>query len=138
MPLKVSLIDGEHHLHHLARGLLVSLVVLFKGILHVAELAFHTERCCDELHGGKDLFCRNPLLSTWIFLNCSSARRGIVGSASVLLLRRPTDHETKNHNQSHESQNRRSPSTSSICSPRLKLQDFPCELRLYFSTLPPV
>ena len=61
MTLEVVLVDGKHHFHHFARGLLVFLVVLFERILHVAELAFHAQRSCNELHGGKDLVRGNSL-----------------------------------------------------------------------------
>src|ERR1700676_5767046 len=52
MSLKVVLIDGEHHLHHLARCLLWLLVVLFERAFHVAELALHAQGRRDELHSG--------------------------------------------------------------------------------------
>ena len=43
MPVKIVFIDGEHHLHHLARRVLLPLVIFLKGALHMAEIALHAE-----------------------------------------------------------------------------------------------
>src|SRR5712691_10992180 len=52
MPLKVVLIDGEHHLHHLPRSLLGLLVVFLECALYVTEFALHAQRRRNELHPG--------------------------------------------------------------------------------------
>jgi hypothetical protein len=49
MPVEIVRIDGEHHLHHFARGLLRLLVVFLKCALHMAEIALNSQRCRDEL-----------------------------------------------------------------------------------------
>jgi len=41
--IKVCPVDGSHHLHHLAGGLLSLLVVLVERSLHVAKAAFHAQ-----------------------------------------------------------------------------------------------
>ena len=61
MAFEVVFVDGKHHGHHFARGLLGLLVVFFEGALDVAELALHAQRCGDELHGGHQLVGRNIL-----------------------------------------------------------------------------
>src|ERR1019366_4771341 len=55
------LIDGQRHGDHLARGLLSRLVVGIELALHVAEVAFHSERGRDELHGREYLIGRRAL-----------------------------------------------------------------------------
>src|SRR5579872_7394046 len=61
MPVEIVRVDREHHFHHLARSLLVLLVVLFKRALHVAEIALYSERRGDELHRRKYLLRRHSL-----------------------------------------------------------------------------
>src|SRR5713101_3377658 len=61
LPLKVFLVDGEHHLHHLPRHLLWLLIVLFKCSFHVAEAAFHSEGGGYKLHRGDQSVRRNTL-----------------------------------------------------------------------------
>jgi hypothetical protein len=54
LAVKIVLVDGEHHLHHLASGFLLLLVVLVELklalVFDVAEVAVHAERGGDELH----------------------------------------------------------------------------------------
>ena len=40
--LKIFLVNGEHHLHHLPRHLFRLLIILLECALHVAETAFHS------------------------------------------------------------------------------------------------
>jgi hypothetical protein len=42
MTIEVIFVDSEHHAHHLARGLLGFLVVLFKSFFLMTEIALHT------------------------------------------------------------------------------------------------
>src|SRR5712692_7660628 len=60
MILEGAFVDGEHHLHHLARGLFGLLVVLLKRALHVAVFALNPKRGGDELHRRDELVCWNP------------------------------------------------------------------------------
>jgi hypothetical protein len=53
--VEAVLIDGQRHGDHAARGLLGRFVVGIELALHVAEVAFHSERRGDELHGGEHL-----------------------------------------------------------------------------------
>jgi uncharacterized membrane protein YidH (DUF202 family) len=59
MSLKIIFIDGKHHLHHLARGLLGLFIVFVESVMHVAELALHSQRSRNELHRRDYLLCRN-------------------------------------------------------------------------------
>jgi hypothetical protein len=52
---EVFVVDGDHHLHHLACSLLGLLVVLLEGSRHVTEIALNSQRGGDELHGGDEL-----------------------------------------------------------------------------------
>ena len=61
VPVEIGLIDGEHHAHHFARPPLRLLSVLVKVVLNMAEVAMHSKRGRDELHGRDQLVCRNVL-----------------------------------------------------------------------------
>src|SRR3979411_839600 len=50
MAVEVVLVDGHHHLDHLARGRFLRLVVGREVALHMAELAILTEREREGLH----------------------------------------------------------------------------------------
>jgi len=43
LALKIVLVDGHHHLHHLARNLFGLLVILIEVILHMTERALHSQ-----------------------------------------------------------------------------------------------
>src|SRR5690242_11934896 len=62
---EIVFVDGEHHLHHFARGYFCLLVVLVElhllAFANMAVLAFDTERSGNELHGGKHEVRRNSL-----------------------------------------------------------------------------
>lgn len=55
MAIKVVLVDGKHHPHHLTGGLFRLLFILVKRTLHVAKLTLHAERRRNELHCGNQL-----------------------------------------------------------------------------------
>ena len=66
MSVEAVSVDGEHHLHHFARSLLRLFVVFLESILDVTEIALDSERCRDELHGGKDLVRRDALQHLYV------------------------------------------------------------------------
>jgi len=61
MTFEIPLVDGKHHLHHLARGLFWLFVVLIKCASHMTVFALNAKRGGDELHGRNELVRRDPL-----------------------------------------------------------------------------
>src|SRR5271165_4628364 len=55
MAFEVAVVDGKHHLHHLARGLLWLFVVFVESVSDVAVLALDPQGGGDELHGWNEL-----------------------------------------------------------------------------------
>ena len=53
--IEILLVQGKHHLHHLAHGLLGLLVALIESAADMTEIAFHSQRSRDELHGRNQL-----------------------------------------------------------------------------------
>src|SRR5215469_3254348 len=53
--LKALSVDGQHHFHHLPRFSFCVLIIFLKGVAHVAELAFDSQRGGHKLHGRNDL-----------------------------------------------------------------------------------
>src|SRR4029077_10046306 len=74
MTIKAIFINSEHHSHHLARGLLGFLVVVFKGAFQMTEIALHAQRGGDELHGWNELVRWNSFEYLDVLVNLLSSR----------------------------------------------------------------
>ena len=70
--LEMVLVDGKHHLHHLAGGLLFFLVVLIKLMFNVAKVALTPSEAAMNC-----MACINwsagMVFNTWTFLYCWAA-----------------------------------------------------------------
>ncbi len=53
--IEILLVQRKHHLHHFAGGLLGFLVILIESAADMTEIAFHSQRSRDELHGRNQL-----------------------------------------------------------------------------------
>src|SRR5581483_2487727 len=69
MSVEIILIDGEHHAHHLARGLLRLFVIFLEGIFQMAEIALHPQGRGYKLHRGNDLVRGNSLEHLNVLVN---------------------------------------------------------------------